>query len=80
MTDHYAAPPSAAPKSVRIAAVCEREIAAITARIAACSQPGTRTRLLRERADIQQLLEFAVAQDDYKAWIAPCPSAVSLKA
>lgn len=65
-----------APNSARIAAVCEREIAAITARIVACSDADGRTSLLRERADIRQLLDFAVRQRDYAAWVAQRASGV----
>ncbi len=71
MTDHQShGSPEIAPKSARIAAVCEREIAAITARLGTCRDADGRTKLLRERADIRQLLDFAVRQEDYTAWAA----------
>ncbi|WP_188644610.1 hypothetical protein [Tsuneonella deserti] len=61
-TSHGAS--ASASKSARIAAVCEREITAITARLETCLDSDDRTRLLRERANIRQLLDFAVRQAD----------------
>ena len=56
------------PKAVRIAVVCEREIAALSRRIDLSVDDDERTALLRARADIRKLLAYATSQDEYAVW------------
>ena len=61
--------PADMPKSARIAAVCQREISALAVRVAGCACSVERSRLLRQQRETQQLLNFALNQEDYQGWL-----------
>jgi hypothetical protein len=65
--------PAEVPKPVRIALVCEREISLLDARLPGCASGSERSKLLRARNDVRELLAFAVAQPEYALWLSQRP-------
>lgn len=59
-----------APKSVRIVLVCNRRIGELNERIAQSTCSLERSNLLSERNDVGALRAYALAQDEYVAWLA----------